>query len=116
MSLLNYQWPKEKYDCVVGVWSLSSIPYEAVENLLVSIDQSLKVPGYLVLIDPVLEHTEQQTERAAEGGYKQYMVRPARSYTHFFKSCEFKIIDSLRFWWKDYCPEAQMLFVLKKEI
>ena len=41
------------------------------------------------------------------------MVRPEGTYRHFFNRCQFKVEDDLRFWWKDYCPEAQMLFVLK---
>ena len=58
VGLMNFKWPKDKFECVVGIWSLSSIPLEAVENLLVSIDQSLKVLGYAVLIEPVLEVVE----------------------------------------------------------
>ena len=86
-GLMTYQWPKEKFDCVVGVWSLSSVKHGQVEDLLVDIDKSMKDLGYLVLIEPVLDNTEEQTERAALNIGNEYMVRPDRSYRHFFRNC-----------------------------
>ena len=114
-SLMSYEWPKEKFDCVVGVWSLSSVPHEQVENLLVHIDQSMKDFSFAVLIEPVLDDNEEQTERAAAGLSEQYMVSPERTYRRFFRNCQFTVHDTLKFWWSQYCPEAQRLYVLKKE-
>ena len=58
VNLMSYCWPNEKFDCVVGVWSLSSVKLDQVENLLVKIDQSMQVLGHLVLIEPVLDKNE----------------------------------------------------------
>ena len=43
------------------------------------------------------------------------MVRPERTYRRFFRNCQFTVQDTLKFWWSQYCPEAQRLYVLKKE-
>ena len=71
--------------------------------------------SYAVLIEPVLDDKEEQTERAASGMSEQYMVRPERTYRRFFRNCQFTVLDTLKFWWSHYCPEAQRLYVLKKE-
>ena len=114
--MMSYCWPNEKFDCVVGVWSLSSVKLEQVENLLVKIDQSMKVLGHLVLIEPVLDKSEKQQERVALDGQEQHMVRSEKTYRRFFRNCQYTLMDSQRFWWSTFYTEYQMLFVLKKEI
>ena len=38
VSLMSFQIPTEKFDCVIGYWALSSAPLEQVENLIARLD------------------------------------------------------------------------------
>ena len=54
----DFQWPEEKYECIIGVWSLCYLDYKDRCDLIKNATKALKEGGHILLFEPVLSKNE----------------------------------------------------------
>ena len=60
VKIQEFKWPKEEYDCVVGVWCLCYLSTYEYGVQIKNIEESLQIGGHLILFEPVLSKREPQ--------------------------------------------------------
>ena len=59
----NFEWPEYKYECVVGVFCLGYLSGDDLVNALIGMRKSLKYFGRIILMEPILNETEDVDEK-----------------------------------------------------
>ena len=59
----DYFWPKNRYDCIMGVWSLCYLHGEDLKTVLLQMQTSVKASGFIIFMEPVLKEESQEDEQ-----------------------------------------------------
>ena len=109
----DFDFPKKKYDSIVGVFCLCYLASNEIESVLVKMEQSLKDYGFIILLEPVLAVGDHQTERVHPDTEQRMMVRSAKYYTRLFAKLQISVHKQKRFEIKASLTDPLMAFVLK---
>ena len=58
VKIQDFEWPLDKFDCIVGVWCLSYLGYKDRNDFMLNAEKSLKEGGHILLFEPVLSKNE----------------------------------------------------------
>ena len=89
----EFNWPEQKYDCVVGVFCLSYLDEEEIDTVLNKMYLSLNHFGYIVLMEPVLQVEEDVKERQQKITEQKMTIRSVKYYKKRFQKLQIALFS-----------------------
>ena len=90
----DYFWPKSRYDCILGVWSLCYLHGEDLETVLLRMQTSVKSSGFIVFMEPVLKVESPVDEQEIAEKEAQMKARKSRWYEQLFRRLGLQLLET----------------------
>ena len=90
----DYFWPKSRYDCILGVWSLCYLHGEDLETVLLRMQTSVKSSGFIVFMEPVLKEASSVDEQEIAEKEAQMKARKTRWYEQLFQQLDLQLLET----------------------
>ena len=110
-----FEWPGEKYQCIMGCWCFGYLDHLDREDALTGIYKALKTDGFLVFFESVVDKDSLVDAKRHWLQDQQLIERREEFYDKFFERAGFEVIHSVRYNKDNVSPSDMMGYVLKKK-
>ena len=110
----DFSFGEQRFDCIIGVWSLCYLNTNDRGQLIDRIFRSLRPQGFLILFEPVLRKDEPQVERLHKWREQQMVIRSQKAFQQLLINNDWSQCASGRYKDQGLNDEEMCSFIAQK--